>query len=74
MKRKLMIAAGSLAGGVALIALAGCASSMVPANTRQSDSGITNVIQAFLVFYPFRGDGEGNDSRRRKDVRLDGDG
>ena len=48
MKRKLIVAAGSLAGSVALLALAGCASSMVPANTRQSDSRITNVIQASL--------------------------
>jgi hyperosmotically inducible protein len=48
MKRRLIVAAGSLAGGVALIALTGCASSMVPANTRHSDSGITNVIQASL--------------------------
>lgn len=47
MKHMLVVAAGSLAG-VALIALAGCASSMVPQNTRNSDSGITSVIEASL--------------------------
>jgi hyperosmotically inducible protein len=47
MKRTFKVVAGSLAG-VALIALAGCASSMVPKNTRNADSAITNVIQASL--------------------------
>lgn len=46
-KSMLVLAAGSLAG-VALIALAGCASSMVPKNTRHTDSGITSVIEASL--------------------------
>jgi hyperosmotically inducible protein len=47
MKRILGAAAGSLVG-VALIALAGCASSMVPADTRHADSKITSVIEASL--------------------------
>ena len=47
MKRILVIAAGSLVG-VAAIALAGCASSMVAPSTRHADSGITSVIQASL--------------------------
>jgi hyperosmotically inducible protein len=47
-KRTLALAAASLTG-VALIALAGCASSMVPQNTRHSDSGITSVIEASLA-------------------------
>lgn len=47
MKRTLVIAAGSLVG-VALIGLVGCASSMVPSDTRHSDSGITSMIQSSL--------------------------
>ena len=47
MKRMLVLAAGSLAG-VALIVLTGCASSMVSKNTRQTDSGITSMIEASL--------------------------
>jgi len=47
MKRILFVAAGSLVG-VALVALAGCASSMVSPSTRQTDSGITSVIEASL--------------------------
>ena len=47
MKRILVIAAGSLVG-VAAIALAGCASSMVAPSTQHADSGITSVIQASL--------------------------
>ena len=47
MKRGLVVAAGSLVG-VGVLALVGCASSMVPKNTRQTDSGITSVIQASL--------------------------
>jgi len=47
MKRILVAAARSLAG-VTLIALAGCASSMVPADTRHADSQITSVIQTSL--------------------------
>jgi hyperosmotically inducible protein len=47
MKRIFVMAAGSLVG-VGLLALAGCASSMVPKNTRQADAGITSVIQASL--------------------------
>lgn len=42
-----MLVAGCLAGS-ASIALVGCASSMVPKNTRQADSGVTSVIQASL--------------------------
>lgn len=47
MQRILVLAAASLAG-VALLALTGCASSMVPKDTRQTDSGITSVIEASL--------------------------
>jgi hyperosmotically inducible protein len=47
MRRILVIATSSLIG-VAVIALVGCASSMVPANTRHADSGITDMIQASL--------------------------
>jgi hyperosmotically inducible periplasmic protein len=47
MKRILVVAASSLVG-VAAIGLAGCASSMVSPNTRNTDSGITSVIQASL--------------------------
>ena len=47
MKRVFVVVAGSLVG-VGLLALAGCASSMVPKNTRQADSGITSVIKASL--------------------------
>jgi hyperosmotically inducible periplasmic protein len=48
MRRTLVAAAGSLAGA-ALIALAGCASSMVPQGTRHSDSGITSMVEASLA-------------------------
>ena len=34
--------------GVALIALVGCASSMVPEGTRHADTGITSVVQTSL--------------------------
>jgi hyperosmotically inducible periplasmic protein len=47
MKRNLMTATGSLLG-VALLALAGCASSMTPKVTREADSGITSVVEASL--------------------------
>ena len=47
MKRILVVAAGSLLGA-GLLALAGCASSMVPENTRHADSGITSVVEASL--------------------------
>ena len=47
MKRILAVVAGSLVG-VAVVALAGCASSMVSPNTRHTDSGITSVIEASL--------------------------
>lgn len=45
MNRTFKVIAGSLAG-VALVALTGCASSMVPKNTRIADSDITSVIEA----------------------------
>lgn len=51
MKRRHVVAASSLMSAaliVALIALSGCASSMVPKNTRHTDSGITSVIEASL--------------------------
>jgi len=44
MKGKLPAAAMCLVG-VGLVALVGCASSMVPQHTRHVDSGITSVIQ-----------------------------
>ena len=47
MKRMAVLAAGSLVS-VALIALVGCASTMVPKNTRHTDSGITSMIEASL--------------------------
>ena len=47
MKRTHFAAAGALAGA-ALIALAGCASSMVPKDTRQADAGITSVVEETL--------------------------
>jgi len=47
MKRGIVVVAGSLFG-VGLLALAGCASSMVPEGTQHVDSGITSVIQSSL--------------------------
>lgn len=47
MKRLLSPAAASLLS-IALIALVGCASSMVPKNTRQTDSGVTSMVEASL--------------------------
>ena len=47
MKRQLVAVAGSLVG-VAVLTLAGCASSMVSKDTRHSDSGITSVVEASL--------------------------
>lgn len=46
-ERMTVAAIGSVVG-VALIALVGCASSMVSSNTRHDDSGITSVIEASL--------------------------
>jgi hyperosmotically inducible protein len=47
MKRYLAIMATSLLG-LAPLALVGCASSMVPQNTRHTDSGITSMVDAAL--------------------------
>jgi len=47
MRRALVVAAGSLVGAV-LITVAGCASSMVPQETRAADSDITSVVQKAL--------------------------
>jgi hyperosmotically inducible protein len=47
MRRTLKVAAGALAG-VALITIAGCASTMVPKNTQDADSAITSVIHESL--------------------------
>jgi hyperosmotically inducible protein len=47
MKRAFIAGTGCLLG-VALIALAGCASSMVSKSTRQADSGITSSVEASL--------------------------
>jgi hyperosmotically inducible periplasmic protein len=61
MKRGLAVVAASLVG-VAALALAGCASSMVPEKTRRSDSGITSVIQASL---------ESNDKVKARQVDVE---
>ncbi|MDD5563948.1 MAG: BON domain-containing protein [Thermoanaerobaculaceae bacterium] len=61
MKRGLVMVTGSLVG-VGVLALAGCASSMVPKNTRQTDSGITSVIQASL---------EANDKVKARQVDVE---
>jgi hyperosmotically inducible protein len=61
MKRVLVAATGSLVG-VALLALSGCASSMVPKDTRHTDSGITSVIQASL---------EGSDKVKARQVDVE---
>ena len=60
MKRVGVVVAVSLVG-VGLLALAGCASSMVPKDTRQADSAITSVIQKSL---------EANDSVKAKQVEV----
>ena len=61
MKREFVVVAGSLIG-VGLLALAGCASSMVPKGTRHADSGITTVIQASL---------EANDKVKARQVDVE---
>lgn len=48
--------------GVGLLGVAGCASTMVPKNTRQSDSGITSVVQASL---------QANDKVKAKQVKVE---
>src|SRR5664280_458990 len=55
MKRGLVVVAGSLVG-------VGCASSMVPKETRHTDSGITSVIQASL---------EANDKVKARQVDVE---
>jgi hyperosmotically inducible protein len=61
MKRVFVVVAGSLVG-VGLLALAGCASSMVSQDTRQVDSGITSVVQASL---------EANDKVKARQVEVE---
>ncbi len=61
MKRGLVVVVGSLVG-VGVLALAGCASSMVPKDTRQTDSGITSVIQTSL---------ENNDAVKARQVDVE---
>jgi hyperosmotically inducible protein len=56
-----VVVAGSLFGA-ALLALSGCASSMVPENTRHTDSGITSMIQAAL---------EANDNVKARQVDVE---
>jgi hyperosmotically inducible protein len=56
-----MATAGSLAG-IALVALAGCASSTVPKSTQHADSGITSVIQSSL---------EANDKVKARQVDVE---
>ena len=60
MKRYLVITAGSLMSA-ALLTLVGCASSMVPSNTRHEDSGVTSMIEASL---------EANDKVNAKQVEV----
>lgn len=43
------ITVASLSASVAMLLLAGCASTMVPKDTRQDDSQITSVVEASLV-------------------------
>jgi len=59
-KRVGVVVASSLVG-VGLLALSGCASSMVPKDTRQADSTITSVIQNSL---------ETNDKVKAKHVEV----
>ena len=47
MKHGFQVVAGSLIG-LGLLALAGCASSMVAKNTQHADAGVTSVIEASL--------------------------
>jgi len=47
MKGRFIVVAGSLVG-VAMLALAGCTSSMVSDSTKHADSGVTSVIQTSL--------------------------
>ena len=61
MKRIIVATAGSLAG-IALVALAGCASSTVPKSTQHADSGITSVIQSSL---------EANDKVKARQVDVE---
>jgi hyperosmotically inducible periplasmic protein len=61
MKPVLVVTASSLMG-VALLTLAGCASSMVSKDTRHTDSGITSVIQASL---------EANDKVKARQVEVE---
>jgi hyperosmotically inducible protein len=42
-------ATASLSAVVVVVALAGCASTMVPASTQHDDSGITSVVEASLA-------------------------
>jgi hyperosmotically inducible protein len=47
MKKLFVVVASSLLG-VSMLSFVGCASSMVPKNTRNADSGITSVVHASL--------------------------
>jgi hyperosmotically inducible periplasmic protein len=61
MKNGIVLTAGALIG-VGILALAGCASSMVSKSTRHSDSGITSVVQASL---------EANDKVKARQVDVE---
>ncbi len=61
MKHVFVVAAGSLVG-LAVLGLAGCASSMTTKSTRHSDSGITSVIKASL---------EANDKVKARQVDVE---
>jgi len=60
--RKIFKGATTTLVGMALIALAGCASTMVPKATRHADSGITSVVQASL---------EANDKVKARQVEVE---
>lgn len=55
----LMVTGASI--GIGLLALGGCASSMVPEGTRNADSGVTSVIEASL---------EANDEVKARQVEV----
>lgn len=60
MKRGFVVAATSLVG-VGVLAIAGCASSMVSKQTRHTDAGITSVVEASL---------EANDKVKARQVEV----
>ncbi|KAB2969257.1 MAG: BON domain-containing protein [Thermoanaerobaculia bacterium] len=61
MRKGISATAGTLAG-VAILALAGCASSTMSKSTQRSDAGITSVVQASL---------EANDEVKARQVEVE---